>query len=578
METETFRIEDGNENICGACRRSGTLICCEYCPAAYHAECAGYRDIEHVPDGDWFCFLCSRKLGHIFHAGNCFVGEVGQEIMIMSDEHGEVFSKAVVTEITEEHVTVRKGQKLETLPLTDRRLWHGTLDMEAWTRTNDDDFRPNSRAYEIDFNELAELEETVAESRTNGESYATFLNRRKKDPREKHFIELLDHFWKVQIGMNGIPWPPFGYLVPLADLWDAVEKCGGYHAVNESGSWRDVGEQLYADRELRNFSFILKHTFRTILRDVEAYGGIEAMETLFKYKPHVEKAIENREEPSLTHETEHLRRRKGTHSRKRKNLLSAEEWISDGAVSHDVLTKPVRSFPRVFSTNRAIQEYRKAIGIVSLTETAKNLVVGDKVDVRTYKNSSLGPWRVGKISIISTASAFEGYRRFRIKYGKWKENERNPLPREEWVTLLARPSAWGTTLSKPAVLVRPPTKPYFPRVRPCVTLLRRGERVEAWLNQGWWPATILEIFGEQALLQGDLIPLGEGLKWYSDLSYIRPACPGEEEGYGMIQPIDLNENVYPKDFERQMNIQVDKTGDGHLILAVKRLDDIPSRK
>lgn len=34
--------EDGNEEMCGACRAGGILLCCEACPAAYHAPCAGY--------------------------------------------------------------------------------------------------------------------------------------------------------------------------------------------------------------------------------------------------------------------------------------------------------------------------------------------------------------------------------------------------------------------------------------------------------------------------------------------------------------------------------------------------------
>ena len=34
--------EDGNEEQCGACGLPGSLLCCEACPAAYHAGCAGY--------------------------------------------------------------------------------------------------------------------------------------------------------------------------------------------------------------------------------------------------------------------------------------------------------------------------------------------------------------------------------------------------------------------------------------------------------------------------------------------------------------------------------------------------------
>lgn len=37
-----METEDGNEDVCGACTDIGDLICCESCPAAYHADCAGY--------------------------------------------------------------------------------------------------------------------------------------------------------------------------------------------------------------------------------------------------------------------------------------------------------------------------------------------------------------------------------------------------------------------------------------------------------------------------------------------------------------------------------------------------------
>ncbi len=36
--------DDGNEDSCGACRGIGVLICCENCPAAFHATCAGYSE------------------------------------------------------------------------------------------------------------------------------------------------------------------------------------------------------------------------------------------------------------------------------------------------------------------------------------------------------------------------------------------------------------------------------------------------------------------------------------------------------------------------------------------------------
>eukprot|EP00057_Strongylocentrotus_purpuratus_P010549 XP_011665023.1 PREDICTED: histone-lysine N-methyltransferase NSD2 isoform X2 [Strongylocentrotus purpuratus] len=40
---------------CFTCSLGGDLICCESCPAAYHAKCLGF---DSVPDGNWFCRDC----------------------------------------------------------------------------------------------------------------------------------------------------------------------------------------------------------------------------------------------------------------------------------------------------------------------------------------------------------------------------------------------------------------------------------------------------------------------------------------------------------------------------------------
>ncbi len=41
--------DDRNEEQCGACGKGGDLICCERCPAAFHAPCAGYREPPPTP-------------------------------------------------------------------------------------------------------------------------------------------------------------------------------------------------------------------------------------------------------------------------------------------------------------------------------------------------------------------------------------------------------------------------------------------------------------------------------------------------------------------------------------------------
>mmetsp|Transcript_33138 Transcript_33138/g.64058 ORF Transcript_33138/g.64058 Transcript_33138/m.64058 type:complete len:1446 (-) Transcript_33138:75-4412(-) len=57
-----------NSTICGNCWSGGDLLCCDFCPAAYHtkAECLGYEIDPEVIEGRWSCTLheccvCSKK-------------------------------------------------------------------------------------------------------------------------------------------------------------------------------------------------------------------------------------------------------------------------------------------------------------------------------------------------------------------------------------------------------------------------------------------------------------------------------------------------------------------------------------
>ncbi|KAK7352480.1 hypothetical protein VNO80_17902 [Phaseolus coccineus] len=48
-----------NDNICAICRYGGELVLCDGCPSSFHLRCLG---LTHVPDGDWFCPVCSCKI------------------------------------------------------------------------------------------------------------------------------------------------------------------------------------------------------------------------------------------------------------------------------------------------------------------------------------------------------------------------------------------------------------------------------------------------------------------------------------------------------------------------------------
>lgn len=57
IQGSTRKIADErNVNECVICFGSGTLICCDDCPSAFHSDCLGYY--QHLPRGKWKCYFC----------------------------------------------------------------------------------------------------------------------------------------------------------------------------------------------------------------------------------------------------------------------------------------------------------------------------------------------------------------------------------------------------------------------------------------------------------------------------------------------------------------------------------------
>eukprot|EP00520_Triparma_pacifica_P000644 CAMPEP_0118659170 /NCGR_PEP_ID=MMETSP0785-20121206/14966_1 /TAXON_ID=91992 /ORGANISM="Bolidomonas pacifica, Strain CCMP 1866" /LENGTH=926 /DNA_ID=CAMNT_0006552251 /DNA_START=121 /DNA_END=2898 /DNA_ORIENTATION=- len=50
--------EDGNTDFCMKCKLGGGLLCCDFCPRAFHPKCIKV-DEETLPDGDWVCPKCA---------------------------------------------------------------------------------------------------------------------------------------------------------------------------------------------------------------------------------------------------------------------------------------------------------------------------------------------------------------------------------------------------------------------------------------------------------------------------------------------------------------------------------------
>jgi hypothetical protein len=54
-----------NEEVCAACSKAGTLICCEGCPLSFHLDCLDPPMPEsEIPTGSWFCDVCNLKKTH----------------------------------------------------------------------------------------------------------------------------------------------------------------------------------------------------------------------------------------------------------------------------------------------------------------------------------------------------------------------------------------------------------------------------------------------------------------------------------------------------------------------------------
>jgi Bromodomain/PHD-finger len=57
-------IEDGNVDYCNTCRRVGNLLCCDFCPRAFHTDCvtAAERNASVEENEKWQCPVCRREL------------------------------------------------------------------------------------------------------------------------------------------------------------------------------------------------------------------------------------------------------------------------------------------------------------------------------------------------------------------------------------------------------------------------------------------------------------------------------------------------------------------------------------
>ncbi|GAB4816454.1 hypothetical protein N2152v2_003500 [Parachlorella kessleri] len=147
--------EDGKFSYCLACRNKlnsslgKRVVVCDRCPAAFHAQCAGYASVKAIPEGEWLCWACSKDGNKFLFPTSKYQGRVGEPVRIGYVEPNSN-SRCFVTfyEATVEAVTEKDLRTTETLPRNSPSIWRGTLQKEAWVVEKDahwEHWQPRSR-------------------------------------------------------------------------------------------------------------------------------------------------------------------------------------------------------------------------------------------------------------------------------------------------------------------------------------------------------------------------------------------------------------------------------------------------
>ena len=78
-ERQRAGVDYDNQGMCQVCWNPGDLICCDFCPGAYHPECIGIENVDDLPH-QWSCphhrcTLCERRAnaagGLLFRCTDC---------------------------------------------------------------------------------------------------------------------------------------------------------------------------------------------------------------------------------------------------------------------------------------------------------------------------------------------------------------------------------------------------------------------------------------------------------------------------------------------------------------------------
>lgn len=379
------------------------------------------------------------------------------------------------------------------------------------------------------------------------------LEKKKNLKPEQRFMRSIRSFWKERFGRDDV-FPAYGYIVPLCELWKAVQQRDGFEAVCQKSLWKDVALQMDSGSSTRQLSHVARTTYKESLLQLEQVGGFEALRKYSRFSKDGATRVKSSRKRIFDVERENKRPIKN-----RRKLPQIGEVIvplrmdmkppfvdlSSAIVPCGIQIREVdepmrawksRPIPGAQDGGGNTYEPKSSDPFV-VTSAAKKLIVGDMVEARRLENNNLSSWYSGSILAVAPGSKFEGGRRFKIRWFPCPPNH-EPL---QWIPLLRFPfnpdAKEGEDVAcKPILLVRVPSK--TGNTTGGIAMPQKGDMVEASSQGGWIEAEVVDVDqGHKSVSLQKCAPTYSGGKqsiWSCPLKLLRPVHSHVGGNYGMI--------------------------------------------
>lgn len=382
------------------------------------------------------------------------------------------------------------------------------------------------------------------------------LEKKKKLKHERCFMQAIRSFWKERFGREDV-FPAYGYIVPLCELWKAVQQRDGFEAVCQRSLWKDVALQMDSGSSTRQLSHVARTTYKESLLQLEQVGGFEALRKYSRFSKDDGKCAKSSRKRNLDMVWESNKPIKN-----RKTLPQIGEVIvplklgikppfvdlSSAIVPSGMQIREVDEPMRAWKSRpipSANDEEGKSSGSKPsgpfvVTSAVKKLNVGDMVEARTLHNNNLSPWYSGSVLAVAPGSKFEGGRRFKVRWFPCPPSH-EPL---QWIPLLSFPfnpeaQDGKDSACKPIVLVRVPNAPS--NITGGIVQPQVGDVIEANSCGGWTNAEVVEVdegHKSVSLRNCDSDSCSETSIWSCPIKQLRPVHNKTEENYGMITMVE----------------------------------------